>query len=415
MTTKAIAFKKKLDQGLIRADFPILHQQVNDHPLIYLDNAATTQKPQAVLDAMDHFYIHDYSNVHRGVHALSVRATLKYEAARETVRRFINAQHNHECIFVRGTTEAINLVAQCFVAPRLLPGEEILITHMEHHSNIVPWQMICDKTGANLKVAPISIEGEVLLDEFEKMLTPKTKFVSIAYASNALGTINPVKQMIEIAHAHDILVMLDGAQATAHMPIDVQDLGCDFYAFSSHKMYGPTGIGILWGRESLLDMSTPYQGGGEMINFVTFDHTEYAPLPFKFEAGTPNIVGAIGLAAAIDYLWTLDFEELSAYEAYLLEYATTALREVKGFNLIGTAAHKVPVLSFVHGKIHAHDIGTILDNEGIAIRSGHHCAMPLMDYYEVAATSRISLSFYNTIQEIDRCIEALQKVKEVFA
>jgi len=412
---KPSAFISKLEQGQIRSDFPILHQTVNNKPLIYFDNAATTQKPQTVIDAITNFYTHDNSNVHRGVHALSVRATQKYEAARETVRRFINANSTRECIFVRGTTEAINLVAQCFVAPRILPGEEIIITQMEHHSNIVPWQMICDKTGAKLRVVPITIEGEVMLDEFEKMLSSKTKFVSIAYASNALGTINPVRKMIQMAHAHDALVLLDGAQSTAHLPIDVQDLDCDFYAFSGHKMYAPTGIGVLWGRESLLDISTPYQGGGEMINYVTFDRTEYAPLPFKFEAGTPNISGALGLAAAMDYLWSLDLEQIAAYEAYLLEYATNAIRTIKGFNLIGTAAQKVPLISFVHGKIHAHDIGTILDSEGIAIRSGHHCAMPLMDYYEIAATSRISLSFYNTKQEVDRFIEALEIVKKVFA
>lgn len=412
---KPSAFISQLEQGRIRSDFPILHQTVNNKPLVYFDNAATTQKPQTVIDAITNFYTHDNSNVHRGVHALSMRATLKYEAARETVRRFINANNIRECVFVRGTTEAINLVAQCFVAPRILPGEEIIITQMEHHSNIVPWQMICDKTGAKLRVAPITIEGEVMLDEFEKMLSSKTKFVSIAYASNALGTINPVKKMIEMAHAHDALVLLDGAQSTAHLPIDVQDLDCDFYVFSGHKMYGPTGIGVLWGRESLLDISTPYQGGGEMINYVTFDRTEYAALPFKFEAGTPNISGALGLAAAMDYLWSLDLDQIAAYEAYLLEYATNAIRTIKGFNLIGTAAEKVPVISFVHGKIHAHDIGTILDSEGIAIRSGHHCAMPLMDYYEIAATSRISLSFYNTKQEVDCFIEALEIVKKVFA
>lgn len=408
-------FIEKLAKGEIRSDFPILHQTVNDYPLVYFDNAATTQKPQSVIDAITHFYTHDNSNVHRGVHALSVRATQNYEAARETVRRFIHARHSRECIFVRGTTEAINLVAQSFVMPRIKPGEEILITQMEHHSNIVPWQMVCDKTGAKLRVAPISFEGEILLDEFEKMLSSQTKFVAISYASNALGTINPVKKMIEMAHAHGALVLLDGAQATAHLAIDVQDLGCDFYAFSGHKMYAPTGIGVLWGRESLLDSMPPYQGGGEMINVVRFDRTEYAGLPFKFEAGTPNISGAIGLAAAMDYLWSLNLDHIAAYEAYLLEYATTALTSVKGFNLVGTATHKVPVISFVHGKIHSHDIGTILDSSGIAIRSGHHCAMPLMDFLQLSSTSRVSLSFYNTKQEVDRFIEALEKVKEVFA
>lgn len=399
----------------IRRDFPALNQTVNDEPLIYFDNAATTQKPKAVIDAMSHFYSHDNANVHRSVHTLSARATLQFEAAREKVQYFINAPHARECIFVRGTTEAINLVAQSFVAPRILPNEEILITYMEHHSNIVPWQMVCKKTGATLQVAPISVKGEILLDEFEKKLSNNTKFVAINYVSNAVGTINPVKKMIEMAHAHGALVLLDGAQATAHLPIDVQALDCDFYAFSGHKMYGPTGIGVLWGRERLLESMAPYQGGGEMITAVSFDATEYAPLPYKFEAGTPDIAGVIGLGAAIDYLSTLDMDAIGAYEAYLLEYATNAMRSVKGFNYIGTATHKVPILALVHGKIHAHDVGTILDSEGIAIRSGHHCAMPLMDFYQVAATSRISLSFYNTVKEIDRCIEALHKVNEVFS
>ncbi|CEG60309.1 cysteine desulfurase [Legionella micdadei] len=399
----------------IRRDFPVLNQKINDYPLTYLDNAATTQKPQAVIDAITHYYSHDNSNVHRGVHTLSMRATQQYEAARNKVQRFIHANSARECIFVRGTTEGINLVAQSFVAPRILPGEEILITHMEHHSNIVPWQMVCKKTGARLKVAPISLDGDVLLDEFERSLNENTKFVAISYASNALGTINPVKQMIEMAHAYGALVLLDGAQATAHLPVDVQDLDCDFYAFSGHKMYGPTGIGILWGRESLLDDMMPYQGGGEMINYVTLEATEYASLPHKFEAGTPNIAGAIGLSAAMDYLWSLDMEAISAYEDRLLDYATEAIKSVKGFNIVGTAKKKVPIVSFVHGKIHAHDIGTILDSAGIAIRSGHHCAMPLMDFLDVAATARISMSFYNTTEEIDRCVQALHRVKEVFA
>ncbi|MCP0913121.1 MULTISPECIES: cysteine desulfurase [Legionella] len=403
------------DVQAIRQDFPILQQSVNDCPLIYLDNAATTQKPKAVIDAIANYYLHDNANVHRSVHALSARATQQFEAVREKVQRFINAKYPHECIFVRGTTEAINLVAQSFVAPRILPGEEILITHMEHHSNIVPWQMVCKKTGAVLKVAPINLDGEILLDEFARQLSSNTKFVAINYVSNALGTINPVKKMIEMAHAYGALVLLDGAQATAHLPVDVQSLGCDFYAFSGHKMYGPTGIGVLWGREHLLDDMGPYQGGGEMISYVTMEATAYAPLPYKFEAGTPNIAGAIGLGAAMDYLWSLDLEAVVAYEAHLLAYATDAVHSVKGFNLIGTARDKVPIVSFVHGKIHSHDIGTILDSEGIAIRSGHHCAMPLMDFFDVPATTRISLSFYNTEQEIDECVKALYKVKEVFA
>lgn len=404
-----------LDIQAIRKNFPILHQKVNNYDLVYFDNAATTQKPNTVINALRHYYEHDNANVHRGVHALSVRATEQYEAARAKVKRFINAASTRECVFVKGTTEAINLVAQSLVAPKILPGEEILITHMEHHSNIVPWQMVCKKTGAILQVAPISIEGEIRLDEFEKKLNANTKFVSINYASNALGTINPVKKMIEMAHAYGAKVLLDGAQATAHLPIDVQALDCDFYAFSGHKMYGPTGIGVLWGKEDLLESMSPYQGGGEMIEYVTFEATQYAPLPYKFEAGTPNIAGAIGLGAALDYLSAFDLNALMAYETDLLAYATKSLESIKGYQVIGTAANKVPVLSFVHGSIHAHDIGTILDAEGIAIRSGHHCAMPLMDFYQVAATSRISLSFYNTPQEIDRCMSALLKVKEVFA
>lgn len=404
-----------LDINAIRTDFPILHQKVNGHDLIYFDNAATTQKPKTVIDAITHYYEHDNSNVHRGVHALSVRATDLYEVARSKIKHFINARSARECIFVRGTTEAINLVAHSYVTPHVLPGDEILITHMEHHSNIVPWQMVCKKTGAKLQVAPITQDGEIILEEFAKKLSDKTKFVAINYVSNALGTINPVKKMIEMAHAHGARVLLDGAQATAHLPVDVQDLNCDFYAFSGHKMYGPTGIGILWGKESLLDSMTPYQGGGEMINYVTFDSTEYAPLPQKFEAGTPNISGAIGLGAAMDYLWSLDLEAIAAYEAELLAYATAGILSMDGFRIIGNARNKVPVISFVHEHIHAHDIGTIMDSKGIALRSGHHCAMPLMDFYGVAATSRISLSFYNTKEEIDKCIEALNRVKEVFA
>ncbi|HAU3847428.1 aminotransferase [Legionella pneumophila] len=403
------------DVNKIRKDFPVLHQKINEYDLVYFDNAATTQKPKAVIDAIAQFYEKDNSNVHRGVHALSVRATEMYEAARAKVKRFINARSPRECIFVRGTTEAINLVAQSLVAPRILPDEEILITHMEHHSNIVPWQMVCKKMGCKLQVAPISLNGEVILEEFERKLNENTKMVAINYASNSLGTINPVKTMIKMAHEVGAKVLLDGAQATAHLIVDVQDLDCDFYAFSGHKMYGPTGIGVLWGKEELLNSMTPYQGGGEMINSVSFEATEYAAIPHKFEAGTPNIAGAIGLAAAIDYIWSLDLDAIAEYETQLLNYATKAIEAVKGYNIIGTAANKVPIISFVHGKIHAHDIGTILDSEGIAIRSGHHCTMPLMNFYDVAATSRISMSFYNTFKEIDYCMEALQRVKEVFA
>lgn len=404
-----------LDIHAIRRDFPTLNQKINDFDLIYFDNAATAQKPKSVIDAISHYYEHDNANIHRGVHTLSVRATEAYEAARSKVKRFINAASPRECVFVRGTTEAVNLVAQSLVAPRILPDEEILITHMEHHSNIVPWQMVCKKTGAKLQVAPISLDGEILLDEFAKKLNKNTKFVAISHASNALGTINPIKEMIKMAHDYGAEVLIDGAQAVPHIPVDVQDLGCDFYAFSGHKLYGPTGIGVLWAKEELLNAMSPYQGGGEMINYVTFEATEYAAPPNKFEAGTPNISGAIGLGAAIDYVESLDLDAIIAYENELLEYATAGVRSVSGFNIIGTAKYKVPVVAFVHGTIHAHDIGTILDSEGIAIRSGHHCAMPLMDFYNVAATSRISLSFYNTKEEIDVCIKALHRVKEVFA
>jgi len=404
-----------LDLTAIRHDFPILKEMMNGYPLVYLDNAVTTQKPKSVIDAMSYFYEHNNANVHRGVYALSERATQQFEDVRKRVGHFIHARNARECIFVRGATEAINLVSHSFVEPRLRPGEEILVTHMEHHSNIVPWQMVCKKTGALLKVAPINLNGELILDEFEKKLTGNTKFVAISFASNALGTINPVKKMIEMAHAVGAVVLVDGAQACPHLPIDVQNLNCDFFVFSGHKMYGPTGIGVLWGREHLLDDMSPYQGGGEMINYVSFDSTEYAPIPRKFEAGTQNVAGVIGLGAAIDYLWSLDMDAILTYEAHLLDYATRALQSIKGYNIIGTAQEKVPILSFVHGKIHSHDIGTILDNEGIAVRSGHHCAMPLMDFFQVAATTRISLSFYNTTQEIDACMHALQKVKEVFS
>lgn len=403
-----------IDINAIRKDFPTLHQQVHGHDLIYFDNAASAQKPQAVMDATMHFYEKDNANVHRGLHTLSMRATDSYEAARETVKNFINAASIRECIFVRGTTEAINLVAQSYVRPQLQAGDEIIITQMEHHSNIVPWQMICEKTGAKLKVAPISIKGELLLDEFAALLNPRTKFVALNYASNAIGTINPVKKIIEMAHSYGAKVLIDGAQSTVHFPVDVQDLGCDFYAFSGHKLYAPTGIGVLWGREDLLESMEPYQGGGEMIKFVTFEKTEYADIPAKFEAGTPNVAGAIGLAAAINYLNQVGMPEIVAYENHLLHYATEAITALEDYIIIGNASEKVPVLSFVHKNIHAHDIGTILDTEGVAIRTGHHCAMPLMDFYKVPATSRISLAFYNTKEEIDRCMNALIKVHEVF-
>lgn len=402
------------DVNAIREDFPILKQKINGRDLVYLDNAATSQKPRQVLDAMDEYYKTTNANVHRGVHDLSVKATNLFERARYSVQSFINAKYKQECIFVSGTTEAINLVAESFVAPRILPGEEILVTQLEHHSNIVPWQMLCAKTGAKLVVAPISFAGEILLDEFAKKLSKNTKFVAISHVSNAIGTINPVKEMIKMAHAHDALVLVDGAQAVPHISIDVQDLDCDFYAFSAHKMYAPTGVGVLWGREEFLNDMAPYKGGGEMISYVSFDKTEYAPLPHKFEAGTPNIAGVIGLDAAITYLGNIGLDKIIAYENYLLDYATKKLKEISGYQILGNSMSKVSVISFVHPKIHAHDLGTILDNEGIAVRAGHHCAMPLMDFYNVPATARISLSFYNTIQEIDKCMDTLQKALEIF-
>ncbi len=403
------------DVEKIRQNFPILAQMVNDKPLIYFDNAATTQKPQSVIEAVHHFYQNDNANVHRGVHALSTRATQAFDEVREKVRRFINAPLTAECIFVRGTTEAINLVAHSFVMPRLNPGDEILISAMEHHANIVPWQLVCQQTGATLRVAPINQKGEILLEEYAQQFTPRTKFVALNYASNALGTINPVKKMIDIAHEHQVPVLLDGAQATAHLPIDIHALDCDFYAFSSHKMYGPAGIGVLWGKTCWLEEMRPYQGGGEMIQYVTFAKTEYAPIPAKFEAGTPNIEGVIGLGAAIDYLDSLDMTQVMAYEHQLCCHATESLKRLGDYRLIGEADDKVPVVSFVHPTIHAHDIGTILDTQGVAIRSGHHCAMPIMDFYGVAATTRLSLSFYNTLAEIDAFIAVLAQVKEVFA
>jgi cysteine desulfurase/selenocysteine lyase len=404
-----------LDVDALRADFPLLSQQVNGCPLAYLDNAATTQKPRLVMDAMVNFYAHDNANVHRGVHALSIRATAQFEAVREKVRAFIHASSVVECVFVRGTTEAINLVAQSYAAPRLVVGDEILITCMEHHANIVPWQMVCERTGAKLRVVPITPLGEVKLDAYASMLSSKTKIVALSYASNALGTINPVHDMIKMAHHVGAVVLLDGAQATAHLPIDVQALDCDFYAFSGHKMYGPTGIGILWGREELLNAMTPYQGGGEMIHVVRFENTEYAPLPYKFEAGTPNVGGVIGLGAALDYLMALDMTLVHAYENELLTYATNAVRALDGFRVVGEAQAKVPVLSLVSDRVHSHDIATIVDTFGVAVRSGHHCAMPLMEFLGLTATTRLSLSFYNTRGDIDQCVKALHYVNEVFS
>jgi cysteine desulfurase/selenocysteine lyase len=403
-----------LDTDEIREAFPVLHQNVNGHPLVYLDNAATTQKPRAVMNAIQHYYELDNANVHRGVHALSVRATEKYEAVREQVRAFLGAASTKECIFVRGTTEAINLVAQSFVLPKLSKGDEVLITALEHHANIVPWQMICEQSGATLQVVPMTEAGEVSLDAFEAKLSKKTKFVAVSHASNAIGTINPIHAMVKAAHDYNVPVLVDGAQAVSHVHVDVAALGCDFYAFSGHKMYGPTGIGVLWGREALLENMRPYQGGGEMIAEVHFDKTTYAELPYKFEAGTPNIAGVIGLGAALTYFNLLDRVAISAYETNLLGYATEMIESLPGFRIIGTAASKLPIISFVHEKVHAHDVGTVLDSLGLALRSGHHCAMPLMDFFGVPATTRLSLALYNTRDDINRCVDGLRQVNRMF-
>ncbi len=402
------------DVERIRRDFPILSREVNGHPLVYLDNAASAQRPQAVIDAEAHYYAEIHANVHRGVHTLSQRATEAFESARERARHFINAASTREVVFVRGTTEAINLVAQAYARPRLKPGDEILITWLEHHSNIVPWQLLCEQTGAHLKVAPINAAGEVELAAFESLLSARTRLVAVAHVSNALGTILPVREIIALAHARQVPVLLDGAQAVPHMSVDVRALDCDFYAFSGHKMFAPTGIGVLYGRETLLEAMPPWQGGGDMILKVSFDGTTYNNLPYKFEAGTPNIAGAVGLGAAIDYLETLGLDRIAQYEHGLLEHATRRLAEVPGLRFIGTAREKAAVISFVLDGIHAHDLGTILDSEGIAIRTGHHCAMPVMDFYDVPATARASLAFYNTEDEVDRLALALGKAREVF-
>ena len=406
--------QRPFDVGRVREDFPALHQRVQGKPLIYLDNAATTQKPRPVLEALRRFYEQDCSNVHRGVHTLSQRATEAYERARETVRRFLNARSEEEIIFVRGTTEAINLVAHSFGRARVRAGDEILISAMEHHSNIVPWQILCEETGARLRVAPINDEGELILDEFERLLTARTRLVAITHLSNALGTIPPVREVIQLAHARGIPVLLDGAQAGAHLKVDVQELDCDFYAFSGHKLYGPTGIGVLYGKAEWLEAMPPYQGGGDMISSVTFEKTTYNRLPYKFEAGTPHIAGAIGLGAAIEYVTALGLDAIAAHERDLLIYATEALSGIPGLRLIGTAREKASILSFTLEGIHPHDIGTILDHEGIAIRAGHHCAQPVMERFGVPATARVSFALYNTREEVDALVTALQKVREVF-
>ena len=402
------------DVEKIRQDFPILKEKIRGKDLVYLDNAATCQKPQAVIDSIVQVYSHDYANVHRGVHTLSVRSTDKFEAARTKVKAFINAASDKEIIFVKGATEAINLVAQTYGKANIKAGDEIVITAMEHHSNIVPWQMLCEQTGAVLRVAPINQTGELIFAEFEQLLNDKTKLVSVVHMSNALGTINPVKAIIEAAHSKNIPVLLDGAQAIPHIAVDVQALDCDFYVFSGHKLYAPTGTGVLYGKQALLEAMPPYQGGGDMIRKVTFMETEYNTLPYKFEAGTPNIADVIGLGAAIDYINAIGMPAIAAHEAELLDYATTKARAIKGLRIIGEAEEKGAILSFVLDKIHPHDIGTMLDSLGIAIRAGHHCAMPVMDFYNVPATARASFALYNTRQEIDVLMSGIESLIEVF-
>ncbi|MEQ1637326.1 MAG: cysteine desulfurase [Methylococcales bacterium] len=398
----------------IRADFPILAEKIRNKPLVYLDNAASCQKPQAVIDSLVHVYTYEYANIHRGVHTLSVRATDKYEGAREKVKDFINAASHKEIIFVRGATEAINLVSQTYGKANIKAGDEIVISAMEHHSNIVPWQMLCEQTGAVLKVVPMNHAGELVYSEFEALLNANTKLVAITHMSNALGTINPVEKIIASVHAKNIPVLLDGAQAIPHMAVDVQALDCDFYVFSGHKLYAPSGIGVLYGKQALLEAMPPYQGGGDMIKTVAFDKSTYAGLPHKFEAGTPSIADTIALGAAIDYLQTIGMEAVAAYEAELLAYATEQAQQIKGLRIIGEAAHKGAILSFALDKIHPHDIGTMLDSLGIAIRAGHHCAMPVMDFYGVPATARASFAMYNTKQEIDVLMQGIKSLIEVF-
>jgi len=402
------------DVGRVRLDFPILQSRVWCKPLVYLDNAATAQKPRCVLEAMRRFYEEHNSNVHRGVHYLSATATRDYEAARDAVRDYLRAADREEIIFTRGTTESVNLVAQSFLRPRLRPGDEVLITHMEHHSNIVPWQLVCEQAGAHLKVVPIDDDGDVDLEAFERLLGDRTRMLAFVHVSNSLGTINPVDELIGKARARGVPVLVDGAQAVPHMRVDLQALGCDFYAFSGHKVFGPTGIGVLYGRRELLREMPPYQGGGDMIRRVTFEKTTWNDLPWKFEAGTPHVAGAIGLGAALAYLEELDLEAAAAHEGALLAHATEALQAVEGVRIIGTARRKASVVSFVMDRVHAHDIGTILDQEGVAVRTGHHCTQPVMDRFGVAATARASFAFYNTRAEIDALVAGLRKVRELF-
>ena len=402
------------DVERIRAEFPILAQEVNGRPLVYLDNGATSQKPRRVIDAVRAYYESDNANVHRGLHALSERATNSYEGARDAVKTFLNAADRREIVFVRGATEGLNLIAQSWARPRLEPGDEIVVTTMEHHSNIVPWQLVCRQTGARLRVAPIHDSGELDMEAFANLVNERTRIVAVAHVSNALGTVNPARRIVETAHAAGAIAVLDGAQAAAHGPVDVQALGCDFYVLSSHKCYGPTGMGVLYGRAELLEAAEPYQGGGDMIRTVSFEESTWNELPYKFEAGTPNIAGAIGLGAAIGFMTELGMEAIAAHEREVLTYATERLGELDGIRIIGTAPEKAGILSFVVEGVHPHDVGTIVDQHGVAIRAGHHCAMPLMRRYGVPATSRASLALYNTRSDVDALVEGLRRVKEIF-
>jgi len=413
-SVRELAHVPALDITRVRDDFPILHRTAHGKPLVYLDNAATTQKPNAVIDRIVRYYTEENANVHRGVHYLSEIATAAYEGARTTVKKFVNARSEKEIVFTRGTTEGINLVAHSYGREHVKEGDEVLITAIEHHSNIVPWQMLCDEKGAKLRVAPVNEAGEVIPEEFASLLNERTRIVAFGHASNALGTINPVKKMTAQAHAVGAIVIIDGAQGVPHLPIDVQDIGCDFYAFSGHKVYAPTGIGVLYGKESLLDAMPPYQGGGDMILSVTFEKTTYNALPYKFEAGTPHIEGVIGLAAALDYISALGLANIAAHEHDLLGYATARMQEIEGLRIIGTARQKASVISFVLEGVHPHDIGTVVDQEGIAIRTGHHCAQPLMMRFNVPATGRASFGLYNTREEADALVSALRRVIEVF-
>ena len=415
MSTLSSPVAAGFDVEKIRGDFPVLKQKIHGKQLVYLDNAATSQKPRSVIDAIIKFYEVDCANIHRGVHELSQRSTAAYEETRTRVKRFINARSNAEIIFVRGTTEGINLVTQTWGRKTLKQGGEIIVAGLEHHSNIVPWQMLCEETGAVLRVIPINEQGELILEEYQKLLGPMTRMVAVGHVSNALGTINPVREIIEMAHKAGALTLVDGAQAIPHMKVDVQALDADFYTFSGHKVFGPTGIGVLYGKSTLLHVMPPWQGGGDMIRTVTFEKTTYNDLPYKFEAGTPDIAGGIGLGAAIEYVQKIGMEKIAAYEHELLLYGTEALSRIPGLRIIGTAREKAAVLSFVMEGIHPHDIGTVLDRQGIAVRTGHHCAQPVMDRFQVPATTRASFAFYNTTAEIDALVAGLHKVKEVFA